>query len=82
MRAIDEADISAEYGEIADALRFPADYSSVTYRINPKARWHDGQPITPEDVVWSFNETVELNPSQRFYYQHVNEGGGDRRRTR
>ena len=47
MPAIDEADISAEYGEIADAVRFPADYSYVTYRINPKAKWHDGQPITP-----------------------------------
>ena len=71
MRAIDEADISAEYGEIADALRYPADYSYVTYRINPEARWHDGTPITPQDVVWSFDKTVKLNQSQRFYYQHV-----------
>ena len=71
MRALDEADISAEYGEIADALRYPADYSYVTYRINPKAKWHDGEPITPDDVVWSFDETVKLNQSQRYYYQHV-----------
>ncbi len=71
MRAIDEADISAEYGEIADALRYPADYSYVTYRINPKAKWHDGTPITPEDVVWSFDETVKLNQRQRYYYHHV-----------
>ncbi len=70
-RAIDEADIAAEYGEIADALRYPADYSYVTYRINPNAKWHDGQPITVDDVVWSFEQTVKLNQSQRFYYQHV-----------
>jgi microcin C transport system substrate-binding protein len=69
--AMDEQDVAAEYGQIADALRFPADYSYVTYRINPKAKWQDGQPITPEDVVWSFDKTVELNQSQRFYYQHV-----------
>lgn len=71
MRAIDEADIAAEYGEIADALRYPDDYSYVTYRLNPQAKWHDGQPITPDDVVWSFDETVKLNQNQRFYYQHV-----------
>ncbi len=71
MRALDEEDIAAEYGDIADGLRFPDDYSYVTYRINPNARWQDGEPITPEDVVWSFNKTVELNQSQKFYYQHV-----------
>ncbi len=71
MRAIDEADISSEYCEVCDALRYPDDYSYVTYRLNPAAKWHDGQPITADDVVWSFDETVKLNQSQRFYYQHV-----------
>jgi microcin C transport system substrate-binding protein len=69
--SFDEEDISAEYGEIADAMRFPADFSYVTYRINPKARWHDGTPITADDVVWTFNKTVDLDPSRRFYYRHV-----------
>ena len=67
--ALDE--VSTEYGEIADALRYPDDFSSVTYRISPRARWHDGRPITPEDVVWSFEATKQYNPSQAFYYQHV-----------
>src|SRR5262245_38915989 len=71
MRALDETDISGQYTEIADGLKFPGDFSSVTYRINPKARWQDGTPITVEDVIWSFNKTTELNPSQKFYYQHV-----------
>jgi microcin C transport system substrate-binding protein len=69
--SLDELDKSAQYGLIADGLKFPADFSSVTYRINPAARWHDGQPITADDVVWSFDKLVALNPSQRFYYQHV-----------
>ena len=79
--ALDE--VSAEYGEIADAVRWPADYSSVTYRIDPKARWNDGRPITPDDVVWSFQKTIELNPSQSFYYKHVKsaEATGDREVT-
>jgi microcin C transport system substrate-binding protein len=69
--AYDEFDISAEYDQIADALRYPADFSYVTYRINPKAKWHDGTPITADDVVWSFDKTVALNDSQRNYYRHV-----------
>jgi len=71
MQPFDQLDISAQYPEIAEALKFPADYSSVTYRINPAAKWQDGQPITAEDVKWSFDQLVALNPSQRFYYQHV-----------
>ena len=35
------------------------------------AKWHDGEPITAEDVVWSFDKLKELNPQQAFYYQHV-----------
>jgi microcin C transport system substrate-binding protein len=81
--ALDELDISGQYGQIADGVRFPADYSSVTYRINPNAAWHDGQPITAEDVVWSFEKLVELNPSQANYYAHVTgaEATGEREVT-
>jgi microcin C transport system substrate-binding protein len=64
-------EVSTSYGLIAEAMKYPADYSSVTFRLRPQAKWHDGEPITPEDVVWSFNKIVELNPAQKFYYQHV-----------
>lgn len=81
--ALDEFDISGQYGQVADGVRFPADYSSVTYRINPAAKWHDGTPITTEDVVWSFEKLVELNPSQANYYAHVTgaEATGEREVT-
>ena len=69
--AMDEYDIGGSYGQIADAMRFPADFSYVTYRINPLAKWHDGTPVTADDVVWSFNKLVALNDSQRNYYRHV-----------
>lgn len=69
--SFDELDISAEYGLLAEAVKYPADYSSVTFRLRPEARWHDGQPVTAEDVVWSFEKTIEHNPNQRFYYSHV-----------
>src|SRR5262245_16375008 len=62
---------STMYGEIAEAVSYPADYSSVTYRLNPKARWNDGEPITPEDVMWSFEAFKQNNPRQAFYYRDV-----------
>jgi microcin C transport system substrate-binding protein len=64
-------EVSAEYGLLAEALSYPDDYSSVTYRLRDNARWHDGKPVTAVDVVWSFNNIVEINPNQRFYYRHV-----------
>ncbi len=66
-----EDEISADYGLIADAMHYPDDYSSATFRLRPEARWHDGEPITVEDVIWSFEKAVELNPQRAFYFQHV-----------
>ncbi len=62
---------STQYGLLAEAFRHPADYSSVTYRLNADARWHDGQPVTPDDVVWSFDIQREHNPDIAEYYSHV-----------
>ena len=64
-------EVSTEYGLLAEAVRHPPDFSSVTYRLRAGARWHDGKPITPEDVVWSFDALKKHNPGQAFYYRHV-----------
>ena len=64
-------EVATEYGLIAESVRYPADYSSVTYRLRANARWHDGKPITPEDVIWTFQMLKEHSPTQRFYYIHV-----------
>ena len=66
-----EDEVSTEYGLLAEAVSYPEDYSEATYRLRENARWHDGEPVTAQDVVWSFNKLVELNPAQRFYYKHV-----------
>ena len=68
-QSIDQS--SASYGLVADAFRFPDDYSSATYRLNPKARFHDGKPITPEDVIWSFETWTEYQPYMGLYYEDV-----------
>ena len=69
LRSLDE--VYSEYGLLAESLSYPDDFSSVTFRINPRARWQDGEPVTPEDVVWSFKKLTELNPSQQNYYANV-----------
>src|ERR1044071_5265164 len=67
--AMDE--VAVGYGLLADAVSHPADYSSVTYRMNPKAKWHDGQPVTVEDVLFSLNAFKTHHPFYSSYYRHV-----------
>ena len=76
-------EVASEYGLLAEALSYPDDYSSVTFRLREGARWHDGEPVKPEDVVWSFEKAIELDPQRQFYYQHVTgaEVTGDREVT-
>lgn len=62
---------STSYGLLAEAFSYPDDYSSVTYRLDAAAKWHDGQPVTPEDVVWSFEKAKELNKFLQSYYANV-----------
>lgn len=68
--SLDE-NLMVDYGLLAEAISYPDDYSSVTFRLNPDARWHDGEPVTAEDVVWSFETIVEINPNQAQYYANV-----------
>lgn len=64
-------EVSTEYGLLAEALRYPEDFSSVTYRLRDGAKWHDGEPVTTDDVIWSFENVKKASPQQAFYYQHV-----------
>jgi len=62
---------SSEYGLIAEAMKYPDDYSWVTFRLRPEARWHDGEPITVEDVIWSFHTLKKSHPLFNSYYKNV-----------
>lgn len=64
-------EVSTVYGLLAEAMKFPPDFSSVTFRLRAEARWHDGRPVTPEDVIFSFEAFKKLSPRYAFYYQHV-----------
>ena len=43
----------------------------MTFGLNPKARFHDGSPITPEDVIFSFDALKKAHPRSAFYYKNV-----------
>jgi microcin C transport system substrate-binding protein len=64
-------EVSAEYGLLAEAVSFPADFSSATYRLRPQAKWHDGTPVMPEDVIFSLEAFKKYSPQQSAYYRHV-----------
>ena len=60
------------YGLIAEYAEMPEDRSSITFYINPKAKFHDGSPITREDVLFSL-ETFQNKgtPNQKKTYGKV-----------
>lgn len=62
---------SAEYGLVAECLSYPEDFSSVTFKLRPEARFHDGKPIRPEDVIFSLDALKAANPQSALYYKNV-----------
>jgi microcin C transport system substrate-binding protein len=67
--ALDEP--SASYGLLAESFSYPEDFSSVTFRLRQEARWHDGKPVTAEDVIFSFTALKANSPTYAFYYGNV-----------
>ena len=69
-RALDEP--FSEYGLLAESIEVPPDRSWAIFTLRSNARWHDGNPIVPEDVVFTF-ETIKTqgSPVYRNYYADV-----------
>ena len=66
-------EVSTSYGLLAEGVSWPDDVSEATFRLRAEAKWADGQPVTPEDVIFSFNKLKEHNPLYYNYYRHVTE---------
>lgn len=68
----DEA--STEYCHLAGMIELPPDRMGVAFEIRPEARWHDGRPVTAEDVVFTFNALRQHGrPFYRAYWAEVSE---------
>lgn len=64
-------EVSTEYGLLSEAVSHPEDFASVTYRLRAEAKWHDGRPVTPEDVIFSLESFKKYHPQYSAYYRHV-----------
>ena len=61
-----------EYGLLAEKIEYPSDRKWVIYHLNPKARFHDGEPVKPEDVIFTFNTLLEKGaPFYKSYYGEI-----------
>jgi microcin C transport system substrate-binding protein len=64
-------EVSTAYGLLAESVSYPEDFAWATYRLRREARWHDGKPVTPEDVVFSLDILKKQSPMFIAYYSHV-----------
>ncbi|NVJ57845.1 MAG: ABC transporter substrate-binding protein [Vibrionaceae bacterium] len=65
-------EIDAYYPLIAESVRYSDDYTWLELKINPKARFHDGEPITAHDVAFTFDKFMKEGvPQYRVYYQDI-----------
>ena len=62
----------SKYCLLCETIEVPRDRSWVAFTLRANARWHDGKPITVEDVIWTFKTLREKGaPFYRYYYSSV-----------
>jgi len=65
-------EMGSYYPLVADSARYPSDFKWVEISINPQAHYHNRQPITAQDVAFTFNKFMtEGVPQFRLYYKGV-----------
>ena len=70
VRAADEP--SALYGGLAESVEIAEDHNSYTFVLRPEPRWHDGTPVTAEDVVFTYATFKEKgHPSIALALRHL-----------
>ena len=64
------------YGTIAKGIDVPKDGLSITYHLDPDAKWSDGKPLTADDVLFSFKTLIsdKAPPLYRLYYADIKAG--------
>ena len=60
------------YGLLAESVEVPLDRSAITFTLRAEARFSDGQPVTVEDVLFSYATLRDRGrPNHRRYYGKV-----------
>ncbi len=67
-------EVATGYGLLAEKIEVPSDGSWVAFDLRPEAKFHDGTPVTAEDVAWTF-ETLRKQgrPSYQEYYSAISD---------
>ncbi len=68
-RSLDEG--STQYCHLCEWVSYPDDFSSVTFKLRDGPKFHDGEPIKPEDVIFSMEALKAANPRYGQYYKNV-----------
>ncbi|WP_448204105.1 extracellular solute-binding protein [Azospirillum sp. sgz302134] len=65
-------EVLTQYGLLAETITVADDRSWVAFTLRPQARFHDGTPVTADDVIWSFETLRDKgHPVYRSYYADV-----------
>ena len=60
------------YPLIANSVTLADDRRSAIFTLDPRAKWHDGEAITADDVVWTFNTLKEKgHPTYRIQFKPI-----------
>jgi len=66
---LDIADTTKVVGGLADSWTVSDDGLTYTFKLKPNLSFASGNPVTAEDVAWSFERAVKLNKTPAFIIQ-------------
>ncbi len=55
-----DVDESTFIPDLADSWTVSADAKSFTFKLNPKAKWHDGTPVSSDDVIYTAATAAQM----------------------
>jgi ABC-type oligopeptide transport system substrate-binding subunit len=53
-------------GRLAEGINVSANFQTISFKMNPKAKWADGTPLTNKDVLFSYNLITNKNADLKF----------------
>lgn len=61
------------YPRLAESWEMSDDYMTITFHLNPDAKWQDGEPVTADDVVFTCKmiTKAEITTSRRQFFQNI-----------
>jgi peptide/nickel transport system substrate-binding protein len=59
------------YPNLAESWTVSPDASSYTFKLRENAKWHDGQPVTADDVIWSYQKIIDEKGGSAEYINNI-----------